>query len=62
MIVSGRSKLMRVEHRSGILRLRAQMDGILFYGEENVLIVRESASVNSFLSFEAHFGLKHSSM
>jgi hypothetical protein len=35
--VSGRSKLMRVGHRTGILGLRALMDGILFYGEENVL-------------------------
>jgi hypothetical protein len=28
---------MRVGHRTGILRLRALMDGILFKGEENVL-------------------------
>jgi hypothetical protein len=29
-VVSGKSKLMRVELRTGILRLRASMDGILF--------------------------------
>jgi hypothetical protein len=29
---------MRVGHCTGILRLRALMDGILFKGEENVLI------------------------
>jgi hypothetical protein len=29
-VVSGRSKPMRVEHRTGILRLRALMYGILF--------------------------------
>jgi hypothetical protein len=29
-VVSGRSKLMRVGRRIGILRLRALMDGILF--------------------------------
>jgi hypothetical protein len=34
---SGRSKPMRVGHRTGILRLRALMDGILFLGKENVL-------------------------
>jgi hypothetical protein len=38
---------MRVGHRTGIIRLRALMDGVLFYGEENVLIVREIASANS---------------
>jgi hypothetical protein len=27
---SGRSKLMRIGHRTGILRLRVLMDGILF--------------------------------
>jgi hypothetical protein len=31
---------MRVGHHTGILRLRALMDGILFQGEENVLNVR----------------------
>jgi hypothetical protein len=30
MVASGRYKLMRVEHYTGILRLRALMDGILF--------------------------------
>jgi hypothetical protein len=30
---SGRSKPMRIGHYTGILRLRALMDGILFYGE-----------------------------
>jgi hypothetical protein len=34
---SGRSKPMRVGHRTGILRLRVLMDGILFLGKENVL-------------------------
>jgi hypothetical protein len=32
------------------------MDGVLFYSEENVLKVRETASANSILSFEASFG------
>jgi hypothetical protein len=34
---SGRSKQMRVGHRTGILRLTALMDDILFTLEENVL-------------------------
>jgi hypothetical protein len=34
---SGRSKPMRVGHRTRILRLRALMDVIIFYGGENVL-------------------------
>jgi hypothetical protein len=41
-VVSGKSKLMNVRLRSGILRLRASMDGILFYGKENVLIVERN--------------------
>jgi hypothetical protein len=36
-VVSGRSKSMRVGHRTMILRLRAMMDDILFYRKENVL-------------------------
>jgi hypothetical protein len=55
-VVSGRSKLIWVGLRTGILRLRASMDDILFQGEENVLNVRETASANSILSFEASFG------
>jgi hypothetical protein len=54
--ISERSKLMRVGLRTGTLRLKASMDDILFYGEENVLTVREIASANSVLSFEASFG------
>jgi hypothetical protein len=57
-VVSGRSKLMRVGLRTGILRLRALMDDILFYGEEDVLNVRETTSTNFVLSFEASFGLQ----
>jgi hypothetical protein len=53
---SGRSKPMRVGCRTGTLRLRASMDSILFKDEENVLNVRETASANSILSFEASFG------
>jgi hypothetical protein len=34
------------------------MVGIPFWGEENVLNVRETASANSILSFEASFGLQ----
>jgi hypothetical protein len=34
---SRRSKPMKDGHRTGILSLRVLMDGILFYGEENVL-------------------------
>jgi hypothetical protein len=49
---------MRVEHRAGILRLRALMDSILFLGEENVWIVREIASAKSEPYFEASFGLQ----
>jgi hypothetical protein len=57
-VVSGKSKPMRVGLRTGILRLRALMDGILFQVEENVLNVRETASANSVLSFEASFRLQ----
>jgi hypothetical protein len=55
-VVSGRSKPMRVGHRTRILRLRALMDDILFYSEENVLNMRETAFANSVLPFEASFG------
>jgi hypothetical protein len=48
---------MRVGLRTGIIRLRALMDGILFYGEDNVLNVRKTASANSVLSYEASFAL-----
>jgi hypothetical protein len=67
-IVSGKFKPMRVGLRSGILRLRALMDDVLFYGEENALIVRETAAANSDRSFKAYFGfqlfvnLKHKSI
>jgi hypothetical protein len=43
-VVSGWSKPMRVEPHTGILRLRALMDDILFLGKENVLNMRETAS------------------
>jgi hypothetical protein len=35
-VVSERSKPMRVGHRTRILRFRALVDDILFYGKENV--------------------------
>jgi hypothetical protein len=41
-VVSGKSKPMRVGLCTGILRLRALMDGILFYGKENVLTVERN--------------------
>jgi hypothetical protein len=41
-VVSGRSKPKRVGHHTGILRVRALKDGILFYGEENVLNVERN--------------------
>jgi hypothetical protein len=56
--VSGWSKPRRVGHHTGILRLRALMDDILFYAKENVLNVREFASTNSELSFEASFSFE----
>jgi hypothetical protein len=49
---------MRVGHCTGILRLRALMDDILFYGEENVRSGSVSASANFNLSFEASFSFK----
>jgi hypothetical protein len=58
MVVSGRSKPRRVGHHTGILRLRALMDGILFEGEENVLNMREITSTNSRISFEVSFGFE----
>jgi hypothetical protein len=57
-VVSGRSKLIRTGLRNGILRLRVSMDDILFYGEEDVLNVTETASTNSVLSFEVSFELQ----
>jgi hypothetical protein len=57
-VVSGRPEPMRVGLRTGILRLRVLMDGILFEGEENILIMRETTSANSDISFEAYFGLQ----
>jgi hypothetical protein len=41
-VVSGMSKPMRVGLRTGILRLRAPMDGILFKGKENALTVERN--------------------
>jgi hypothetical protein len=41
-VVSGKSKLMRVGLRTGILRLRMLMDDILFYSKENVLTVERN--------------------
>jgi hypothetical protein len=55
---SGRSKPMRVGHHTGILRLRALMDGILFYGEENVLNESGSTFANPDVCFEASFCFK----
>jgi hypothetical protein len=40
--VSGKSKLMRAGLRTGTLRLRESMDGILFSGKENVLNVERN--------------------
>jgi hypothetical protein len=39
---SGRSKSMRVGCLTGILRLRALMDVVLFLGEENVLNIERN--------------------
>jgi hypothetical protein len=58
-VVSGKSKPLRVRLCTGILRHTALMDDILFYGEENVLNVREISSANSDISFEASFGIQH---
>jgi hypothetical protein len=52
-VASGKFKPMRVELHTGILRLRMPMDGIPFSGKGNVLTVREIASANSDISFEA---------
>jgi hypothetical protein len=41
-VVTEKSKPMRVGLCTRILRLRAPMDGILFYGKENVLIVERN--------------------
>jgi hypothetical protein len=41
-VVGGKSKPMRVEFCTRIRRLRALMDGILFYGKENVLNVERN--------------------
>jgi hypothetical protein len=41
-VVSGKSKSMRDGLRTGILRLRVPMDGILFSGKENVLTVERN--------------------
>jgi hypothetical protein len=50
---------MKVGCRTGVLRHRELMDGILFWGEKNILIESDfSASTNSELSFEASFGFK----
>jgi hypothetical protein len=57
-VVSGKSKPLRVGLCTRILRLRALMDDILFYGEENVLNVREITSANTNISFEASFGIQ----
>jgi hypothetical protein len=57
-VVSGKSKLMRVELRTGILRLRALIDGILFWGEEKVLNMREITSANPVVPFEASSSFK----
>jgi hypothetical protein len=41
-VVSRKSKPMRIELHTGILRLRIPMDVILFYGKENVLTVERN--------------------
>jgi hypothetical protein len=52
-VASGKSKPMRDGLRTGILRLRVPMDGILFQGKENVLIVERNLFRYSDLSSEA---------
>jgi hypothetical protein len=52
-VASGKSKPLRVGLRTEILRLRMLMDGIPFWGKGNVLTVREIASTNFVISFEA---------
>jgi hypothetical protein len=47
-VVSAKSKPLTVGLRSGILRLRALMDGILFYGKVDVLNVRETTFATLF--------------
>jgi hypothetical protein len=49
---------MRVGCHTGIRRLRAPMEVILFYGEGNVPNKREITSADSETSFEACFGFK----
>jgi hypothetical protein len=56
--ISGRSKLMRVGLRTGILKLRALMEVILFYGKGNVLNEREITSANSKTIFSCMFWLQ----
>jgi hypothetical protein len=41
-VVSGKSRLMRDELRTGILRPRMPMDGILFLGKGNVLTIERN--------------------
>jgi hypothetical protein len=41
-VISGKSKPISVGLRTRILKLRASMDGILFYGKENVLTVERN--------------------
>jgi hypothetical protein len=59
-VASGRSKPMRVGHRTGILRLRVLMDGILFEDKKMFRTMRETTFGSSELSFEASFGFKQS--
>jgi hypothetical protein len=56
-VVSGRYRPMRVGLRTEIFRLTVSMDGILFYGEDNVLNVRETTSTSTVLSCEVSFDL-----
>jgi hypothetical protein len=52
---SGKSRSMRVGFHTGTHRLRVAEEDILLLGKENVLNVRENASANHDLSFEAIF-------
>jgi hypothetical protein len=57
-VVSGKSRPRRVGLRTGILRLRALMDGILFYGKENVLIVEINRFRKMIYLLKFDFGFK----
>jgi hypothetical protein len=55
---NGRSKPMRFGHHTWIIRLKALMDDILFYGEENVPRDSDFCFRKLWNIFEASFGFK----